>query len=522
MQTLSTLLARADRQRLETLAGDDAVKLLRAFIGPLSEAALAALIVNMRGVHECLKDEGIRNFAFDQLTEAEAKTICDLVLKVDTGTPMHTVRQVDFQQNATYMSRLLSYFGEGEAPVPDALDDKSEYITPTNDLTRVQREAYCLLRDGLSDRKVDILLQMPFGCGKRFVAVHAIIDLLRSSREGEGILWLCDDAVTCDDVYEPLRDLWGAVGTRDINFSRAYGSYKISNFPNLRNAVIVADARSFVSSVDMDQLRQFAPMIRAIVVDDGLATIGTVLGNVVADLRTAGAGNILGISPAPASLLKTAGLEAEVWKRFPKVITSSDASIGSIRWQAPRYEKGINVSVLPSGLSGSIKFTDQPTDVEIAALASDFARNEELIKLVRSEVRAGRGVALYSSTEDQARTLVGVLTANGVIAVLLTASMNRKQRDRQLLKFAGQSDAKVICIHGVPISGGEFSKLSTAVLASPTSSFAELGRIVGRFLSESESTAPAKLIFVDDGYSPFTLSAEHIKYWDNLECNGEF
>lgn len=518
MQKLSILLAKADRKRLEELAGEDAVKLLRAFTGPMPEAALAALIVNRLGVQDALKNNEIRNLAFEKLSDEEAKTICDLVLQEDTGTPTFTLRQANFQRNSIYMARLLAHFGEGQDPVTEALVEKSNHSAPHTTLNEQQRDVVSKLRQSLSDPRTNILLHLPFGCGKQFAVMHAVIDLLRSSEDGQAILWLAEENTSCEDVYQAMWALWEKVGTRELTFCRAYGSYDISNFPNLRNSVIVSEARRFATVADLGQLKQLAPDIRAVVIEDGISIVETELGKILSDLQAAGAGNLVGISATPASLLRAAGLESVTREKFSRVVSSPEFSICATRWQAPRYNENMELAVIQVDRTSPIAV---PADVVSAAfieeLASDFERNKALIDLIQSEINAGRGVAYYATSEDQARTFVGVLSAKGIKAAFLSSSMSVERRERQMSRFTAQPDAMVICVYDVSISGGDSGKLATAVMAAPTASFSRVGRVVGRFLSFSEDHAPAKLIFIDDGFLPFKLAADHLKIWDNLE-----
>nr|GFD26577.1 hypothetical protein [Tanacetum cinerariifolium] len=82
---------------------------------------------------------------------------------------------------------------------------------------------------------------MPWGAGKLRLVATAVVDLYRSERDGQVILWLTPGEALCDEAFNELRAVWEHLGSRDVTIYRLYGNRETPDLGSLENCIIVAD-----------------------------------------------------------------------------------------------------------------------------------------------------------------------------------------------------------------------------------------------------------------------------------------
>ncbi|NKL60204.1 hypothetical protein [Rhizobium leguminosarum] len=165
MITFEDLLARAPLDDLRALAGLSAVELLDVeFPNAVSQAGLAALIIGEHTLEGALSSKDIRALALKYLDTQEAVEICR-ALGVPHLDPARTLENLDTDFNPVHGDRFYGYFGAAHTPELIGAVEATRRARPLDRIPESgqQLEAYARLRRKLSDRNVDILVQMPFG-----------------------------------------------------------------------------------------------------------------------------------------------------------------------------------------------------------------------------------------------------------------------------------------------------------------------------------------------------------------------
>lgn len=324
--SLSEVLARAPKDELKELVGENAFKLLERVAGASSPNALANLIVSQLGLTEALRSEPVRTLALKNLETAEAVYLCEQ-LGFPTIDPLKILVRANYDQILPYAQTLFSFFGADFDPLEAATPPKSRMAIPARaiDMDASQLRAFATLRQSIAIPGTDVLVRMPLGSGKIRVVANAVVDAMRSSHDGAVTIWLTDGDRLCEDAFQEMNALWQAVGTQDLTMYRAFGHHEMPDLGRVANCIIVADINRFSTIQEKDaQITEVAPRLRCIVLSDAAHAFQPRIARLLEELRVAGASNTIGISPSPSGLLQATGLQTMIKDRFPMTVLPRD------------------------------------------------------------------------------------------------------------------------------------------------------------------------------------------------------
>lgn len=516
--SLTEVLNRAAEVDLRKLVGEDAVHLLESVAGTgrATTRDLANLIVGRLGLAGALSSDTVRTLVLASLDDSEANYLCG---KLGLPTPA-ALRVAPFDQIAPYARELFSlfeapYYEKERAPPPS-----SRLVSPQNGtLDPRHLRSYSALRQSLGRRNRDILVRMPLGWGKIRIVASAVVDVLRSTGEGDLAIWLADGDRLCEDIFQECLTIWTSNGTRDLTMFRAFGLHQMPNFGGVANSVIVADVKRFCSiAATHQQVSELGKRLRCIVLSDANHIFNKQLADLLAKLRLSGGGNVIGISSAPKALMRIDESEPLIELRYQETVLPTPEE--GEDWLARGMERDFDVEIFQSGFSGTIGVADfDVSETSQKELEKDLERSRKLIDLIAAEVAKGGSVAFHAISAEQARTFAGVLRHRAAIARVVTSEMSLDQQEQEARQFMIQEEAKVLCIHNVPLLDKGVRKTNVVIMASPTISFSKLATSLGRFLIKRENGVRLKVMLVDDGFAPFTNMAGYINSWDKMETS---
>lgn len=534
MITFENLLARLPIEELRRLAGASAVELLDAdFPNAGNQEGLAALIIGQHTLEGVLASKEIRSLALKELSPPEGVEICK-ALGLPHLDPIRTLENLDTEYNPVHGEKFYGFFGVAHAAVSTAPSETTRRARPLDRMpeSRDQLDAYGHLRRLISARDTDVLVQMPLGTGKLRTVASAILDVMRSERDDEAILWLSAGAKLCAETCTELLDRWARDGTRDLTLYRAFadaaaGDTNLPDFQRLSSAVVVADLSTFLSAYktacnnDPQLASNVGKKLRSIVLHDACFVLQQQVREFLQDYKASGGGNVIGITAAPAVWFADRGLSQELAKSFKDgvVTVSTWRQVGG----GPKLKDGLATIKFDSLASG----TDVPIELHGASIAEhslvrlseDRARNQQILNAIIAEVQAGRSVVFHASTAEQARTFAGVLFYHAVVSVVVTADMPVHKQSQQMAIFQTRPECKVLCTFEVAVSGKESAKATTAILSHPYSSFDRFASVISRFAVDREEN-DVKVILLDDCFEPFNEMPRYFNQWNTMEIAG--
>lgn len=529
--TFENLLARLPIEELRRLAGNNAVELLDAdFPNASNQEGLAALIIGQHTLEGVLADKEIRGLAIRELKSPEAVNICK-ALGLPHSDPIRTLENLDTENNSVHGQKFFGFFGVAHETASTAPSETTRRARPDSRMaeSREQLDAYGRLRRLISARDTDVLVQMPLGTGKLRTVSGAILDVMRSEREDEAILWLSAGAGLCAETCTELLDRWASDGTRDLTLYRAFadspnGENNLPDIRQLNSAVVVADLWTFLYAYksacnnDPELAKNVGKKLRSIVLHDACFVLHPDLMGFLRDYKASGGGNVIGITAAPWSWIDDQGLGPELARSFKDgvVTVSTWRQVGG----GPGLKNGlaaIKFDTLPSGTDVSIKLEGPAiAQSSFEELSNDRSRSQRILEAIIAEVRAGRSVVFHAATAEQARTMAGVLLYHAVMALVVTSDMTLNKQSQKIAAFQTRQDLKVLCVFDVAAAGKDVPKATTAILSRPYSSFDQFASVISRFAVDRDEN-DVKVILVDDGFKPFVEMPRYVGEWNTME-----
>lgn len=510
-------LARCDTASLVPLLGDATMALLeRVGNGAMVPLGLAELVVSSYGEDGALRNPAIRRLLFSNLEGDEGRVLCDL-LGLSAAAPLMTLTGADFDHDPHNTEMLFRSFG-----VPYEAEDvrdleSSRKATASHKLRGHQADAYRKLRRKIADPAACALVHMPFGAGKLRLVATAVLDLYRSEPDGRVVVWFAPGEALCEEVFNELGEMWQQLGSRDVTLYRLYGDRPIPDLGNLGTCIVVADIEKFTENTP--GLTELGRNTRVIVLGDAEHMGHPLTAAVIEKMSEEGAFSIVGISATPGNVIDESPSRKAIGMRFsgscihienedPVGLLQAAGDVAAISIEIRNPPKN-NIPADDSGL-------DLSSEASIA-LSMDVDRNEAILELLLAEAKTASKIVFFATTAEHARLFSGLLRLRGVRAMAVTGGMSSEQRALVIQKFNAREE-KILCVHGIFISGAAVSGVSVGVVAAPTISAAVLSEMVGRLASDrNASDNPLKFIIVADPIPGFVRLIESLGTWNELK-----
>jgi superfamily II DNA or RNA helicase len=133
----------------------------------------------------------------------------------------------------------------------------------------------------------------------------------------------------------------------------------------------------------------------------------------------------------------------------------------------------------------------------MSALVADEARNDQVVRAVAADARAGHTCLVLSGRVDHCRALVVRLAAAGIEAAELTGRVSKEKRSA-LLDRARRGDLSVLVATSLADEGLDLPRLSRVFLAYPSRARGRTLQRLGRLMRpHADKGRPALVDFVD-------------------------
>ncbi|HFI2159474.1 TPA: DEAD/DEAH box helicase [Pseudomonas aeruginosa] len=513
-------LARCETGSLVALLGDATAALLKK-VGndAYNKDGLAYLIVSMYGAENALRNKTIRSLLFSNLKGDEGRALCE-ILGFPTSAVLMTLNGVDFESNTLNLSSLMSWydvaFDASELTARDV--EVSRKAVAKHRLRSHQLTAFRKIRRFIASPDTSVLVHMPFGSGKLRLVATAVLDLYRSEPDGRSIVWLGVGEALCEEAFIELREVWEQIGSRDVTIYRVYGCRPVPDLGNLENCIIVAD----ITKLDDErvELERLGKNTRVVILGDAEHVAHPAGIKIIEGLSKEGTFSLVGMSAVPASALIPIPHQTAFRARFTGSCISVDDE-DPVKLLREAGYVGQILSDIRHVKCGVEKFEDDNA-LEFSAeylnlLSKDVERNQCLLDLILAESQTSGRVIFFATTAEHARLFAGLLFLRGVKAMSVTSEGSPEDRSRTISQF-NIRDAKVLCVHGVFISGDSIPGVSVAVIAMPTLSSAVFLGLVGRLASARNlDSKHLRVVVVSDSAPEQMLLVETLGAWNKLD-----
>lgn len=513
-------LARCESDSLVALLGDATADLLK-IVGndAFNKEGLAFLIVSMYEAEGALRNKAIRSLLFSNLKGDEGRALCE-VLGFPASAALMTLNGVDFENNALNLSSLMSWYDVAfDANDLTARDVEGSRKAVANQRLRShQLVAFRNIRQFIASPDTSVLVHMPFGSGKLRLVATAVLDLYRSEPDGRSIVWLGVGEALCEEAFIELREVWEQIGSRDVTIYRVYGCRPVPDLGGLENCIIVADITRL--DVERVELERLGKNTRVVVLGDAEHVAHPSGTKIIEGLSKEGAFSLVAISAAPASALTPMLHQSEFRARFtgacisfddedPLKLLREEGYVGQILSEIQHVKCGVAKFEDDNALDFSFEYLN--------LLSKDVERNQCLLDLLLTESQAAGRVIFFATTAEHARLFAGLLFLRGVKAMSVTSEASPEDRFRAINQF-NIRDAKVLCVHGIFISGDSIPDVSVAVIAMPTMSSAVFLGLVGRLASARNlDSSHLRVIVASDSAPEQKLLVETLGVWNKLD-----
>lgn len=545
-EVIELLLQRLAPDVLVDLIGEDRLEAIRAIAGPVGgpasedSAALARLVLLFRG-DQLLEDPQVRRqflmllpphdlgamsgeLAAKSFEKAADNALALASLPWRAGSPITIEFVRRFAVPLSYLPRSVS--------LPPASSSVRPF-KPRPALRDYQVEVQSRVAELLEQGVPRILVQMPTGAGKtrtmlETLVVAAVRDQLFAS--GRSILWLAHVEELCEQALAAFEETWTEKGDVAVTVTRAWGSYK-PDLEDYAGTFVVATYQKLVALRRNSplELAQIGKHLSIIVVDEAHKVIAPTFKALVNDLQGDGA-TIIGLTATPGRGLEVGPENVALASFFDKTLVGPGWSDNPIR---ELRRRGVLARVLHRTIESEMKVqltgaeragaaeADLPSSV-LMRLADSAERNRMIVATLVDEVSSGRACLVFACSVEHSRLLAAALNLQGCRAAHLDSSLGANLRKDLIGRFrSGECD--VLLNFGVLSTGLDIPRISTVMIARPTTSVVLYSQMIGRGLRgpASGGSASCHLIDVRDNFLSFgaidKVYGAFAPYWETEE-----
>lgn len=530
MSRLAEHLARNDTSELTNLLGSSTIELLGK-LGPeaTSPDGLAYFIVSVHGERGALRRRDIRGLLLSKLHKSEATELCHL-LQLPVISPLQTLRGIDFGAAPGSLGLLERWYGvpSDEMESPLQASEGSYKAVASHKLHTHQLNAYRKLRRAIANPPCSVLVHMPFGAGKLRLVATAALDLYRSEVDDRSIVWLAPGTAMCEEAFLELQEVWRQLGSRDTTILRLYGDHPSRDLDKLGGAIAVIDILRL--SKDDPALKDLGSVTSVAVLADAESLTHPVGAEIVRKMSAGGTFSVVGILATSGTAIPVGPARSALKEAFSDacITVAADEALQSLRELGdfvdieatvePLVSPSIaNTSTSDPSVLGSSDSLDFDHDY-VNELGNNVERNERLLTILK-RASTGKGrVIFYATTAENARLFAGLLPVQGVKASYVTADESPAERTLVLQRFVAREE-RVLCVHGLLLSGRSIPDISVCVMALPGKSRAAFLSTIGRLVQSRDSDLPAlKLIVAADSQVDASW-VESLGTWSTLDTH---
>lgn len=492
MITFEDLLSRASDQLLQSLVGQEVVRLLAGLDPSLARPErLSEIALGLRSPAEMLLDSTLRKELLLLLPPTSAEALAQRLGLA--GDAYEALTSMGVRRGSARAADLLDFFTVSDEPELDVAPPAHEMVAPVRPLFAHQRSAAKRVEAQLRCEPYRVMLHMPTGSGKTRTAMSVVCGLLNED-EPKLVVWLAHSEELCEQAVEEFKKAWTSLGNRTVDVQRWWGDHSL-NHPISRDGVIVAGLSKAHASArrSLADIGTIAGHVGLVVMDEAHQAVAPTYSLVL---------DVLTESGRPAPLLGLTATPGRTWndidedERLADFFHRRKVSLEIAGYDNPiqflvdegylahtdfvqlRHTAGSELT--PKEMQDLTDSLDIPQSI-IASLAADTQRNLLILGQTETMCRRHNRIIVFAATKDHAVVLATVLRARGYWAHAVTGETPAKHRARIISSFKASCDEpRILVNYGVLTTGFDAPQTSAAVIARPTKSLVLFSQMVGR------------------------------------------
>lgn len=419
-----------------------------------------------------------------------------------------------------------------------------------------QRALYNLNSGHAQER---MLIHMPTGTGKTKTTMHIITNYIEFALHKKGlVIWVAHTIELLEQAYKTFCDVWGHLGSGEINAYKLWGSHSIQDTDNELNGIAFCGLSKLMTLYDSNPelFTRLKKDCRLIVFDEAHKAAADKTKRVIESLMLMPEGYenraLVGLSATPGRTTEASYDNNLLTNMFGGKLIHIDADVinqinmGKLRalnsvaeeniikyFQERRilskitperltYKKEFSQSelaVLSSALKDLGYDEKEYTDKQLEILATNKARNTAIIQKLRSLHAEKIPTIVFACSVDHAKMLSAMLTLEGIPNSLVVGELETMDRRKAIEEFKDKtSGVDIIINYEVLTTGFDSKNIKCVFITRPTKSIVLYSQMLGRGLRGPlmGGNENCRLIDVDDNLQAFdneTAFSHFNDYW---------
>ena len=373
------------------------------------------------------------------------------------------------------------------------------------------------------------VIQMPTGSGKTRTAMEVICDVL-NNEELCSVVWLAHSRELCEQGIQCFLDVWPHLAKRKVRVHRSWSKHPLPIPLSDRSDFIAGGLQKLSSALRknpsaLDAIRDRCTLI---VMDEAHRSEAPTYKQVIRTLMGNGA-PVIGLTATPGRRLEeeARSLASFYFNQIVELPDPEDVGVIEMLRERGVLSRARYIPII-TGLEYKLTDADRKSlrdrfdfpEGLINKLASDDARNLEIVKRVQEEVAEGRRILLFGCSVDHSKFITSILLYLGISAGHVDGTTDTARRE-DLIQGFKSGGVDVLCNFGVLTTGFDAPSTDAVMMTRPTGSPVTYSQIIGRGLRGPEigGTEECTIIDVKDNITGFGDADEVYELFEDYWVN---
>jgi superfamily II DNA or RNA helicase len=377
-----------------------------------------------------------------------------------------------------------------------------------------------------------VLVHLPTGSGKTRTAMNIAAEHLRADDKNV-VLWLADREELCSQAYSEFQKAWQSLGNRPTSL---YGFYSDSaeSLGGIDSGFVVGGLHKFLSLRNNDTkklkllYKELTKSVTLVIFDEAHKAVAPKFREVVNDfiLEEGFNASLLGLTATPGRSYSAEGLSEED-RELATFFNNNKFSMDIPGYLSPidylvehGYLAKANFKPLTYDRSAisAYELRDSGGQETMKALASNVARNKQIINTVMRECELDSQIIVFACTVDHGINIATALAYKGIKAASIDSKNDSIESRRTKIKQYKEGQLQVLVNFNVLTAGFDAPKTNVTVIAKPMKSLVQYLQMAGRAMrgSKSGGNKECNIYTVMDDIPEFQSINIAFKYWNDM------